>query len=129
MKAPTTYIDNPNCINIKPSRTKLLFRAWLDHGPGSSELIEVRWGPTKCGVYDALWMQSDWIEGKEAVAWLPRRSLKSTELWTTLLTAYWQREKAVNNWEGPVYELIPDKQATASSKQLSDLIAIIWPKG
>ena len=46
------------------------------------------------------------------------------------LTAYWQREKAVNDWDGPNYsELIRDKRAAASSKHLSDLIAVIWPKG
>ena len=128
MSTIKTYMNDSGGADLVPSRTRLLFWAWLDHGPGSSEEIAVFVGPTKCGDFDALWVKSDCATSKDAVAWIPRKQLTGTTLWQTLLDAYWSGERDENDSDRPNYdEIIPDKRAIATKKQLDQIAARIWP--
>lgn len=123
-----TYLEDAGGANLVPSRTRLVFRAWLDHGPGSSEEVAVFVGPTKCGQFDALWINTDSAPAKDAIAWIPRKQLSGTSLWLGLLEAYWTGERDVNDSDRPNYdEIIADPRAIATKTQLSDLAARIWP--
>jgi hypothetical protein len=123
-----TYLKDAGGADLEPSRTRLVFRAWLDHGPGSSEEVAVFVGPTKCGQFDALWINTDSAPAKDAIAWIPRKQLSGTSLWLGLLEAYWTGERDVNDSDRPNYdEIIADPRAIATKTQLSDLAARIWP--
>ena len=123
-----TYLKDKVGADLEPSRTRLVFRAWLDHGPGSSEEVAVLVGPTKCGQFDALWINTDWAPAKAAIAWIPRKELSGTSLWLSLLEAYWSGERDENDADRPNYdEIIADPRAIATKQQLSDLAARIWP--
>ena len=85
-------------------------------------------GPTKCGGFDALWVKSDLATSKDAVAWIPREQLTGITLWQTLLDAYWSGERNENDSDRPNYdEIISDKRAIATKKQLEQIAARIWP--
>ena len=85
-------------------------------------------GPTKCGEFDALWIKSDWATSKQAVSWIPRKQLTGTTLWQTLLDACWSGERDANNSDRPNYDdIISDKRAIATKKQLEQIAARIWP--
>ena len=128
MSSIKTYLNDSGGTDLEPSRTRLLFRAWLFHGPGHPEEIAMFLGPTKCGEFDALWVKGDWATSKDAVAWIPRNQLTGTTLWQTLLDAYWSGERDENDSNGPNYdEIIPDKRAIATTEQLEQIAARIWP--
>jgi hypothetical protein len=92
----STYLDSTTGADIAPSRTKLLFSAWIDHGPGSSEKAEYRIGPSQCGQFDVLWISSDFDDGesRNAAAWVPRHSMKGKALQMALLEGLFAAEKA-----------------------------------
>jgi hypothetical protein len=128
MSTVKTYMNDSEGADLAPSRTQLLFRAWLDHGPGSSEEIAMFVGPTKCGEFDALWIKSDWATSKQAVSWIPRKQLTGATLWQTLLDACWSGERDANNSDRPNYDdIISDNRAIATKKQLEQIAARIWP--
>ncbi len=123
-----TYLTSPSVAGLEPRRTRLLFRAWIDRAPGDSEQIEMRIGPTKCNRFDALWLNSDGWPLKDAVAWIPRGTLRGDELWQRLIEAYWIAERDINEWEEPnSSDLIQDKRSLMSSRTLNRLSAKVWP--
>lgn len=129
MNLVKTYLKDPDGVDLIPSRTRLLFRAYLGHGPGHSEQLCMFIGPTRCGRFDALWLSTDWSNSKkQAVAWLPRREMTGADLWQTLLEAYWRAEKEENEADQANYdEIIPDAKAMAAPSDVKALGAIIWP--
>jgi|688.fasta_scaffold1325921_2 hypothetical protein len=128
MASIRTYLEDSEGEYLEPSQTGLVFRAWLDHGPGSSEEVAVFVGPTKCGRFDALWINTDSASAKDAVAWIPSKQLSGTSLWVSLLEAYWSGERDENDADRPNYdEIIADPSAIATKEQLSDLAARVWP--
>ena len=115
MDSVKTYLNDLNGVDLEPSRTRLLFKARLDHGPGNSEQLALFVGPTKCGKFDALWSQSDWATTKSALAWIPRKQLSGPTLWLTLMEAYWRGERDAYDSKRPNYnEISPDSRAIAT---------------
>lgn len=128
MSPVQTYLTSPSVAGLATRRTRLLFRAWIDRGPGDSEMIEMRIGPTKCDRFDALWLSSDLGPDKFAVAWIPRGVVTGDELWQSLIEAYWIAERDVNEWDEPNFsEVIEDKVSILSSKAIDRLRAKVWP--
>ena len=126
----STYIDSAVGVDLVPApRAKLLFKAWLDHGPGHSEEMFFSVGPSKCELYDVLWIKSDWADMVSALAWLPKGQLKGSTLFRVPLAGYWRAEKKENEWEEPNYsEIDTDKKSALSAKEVNDLVKQIWPE-
>ena len=91
-----TYLDSQEGVDLVPTRTRLLFSAWIDHGPGASEKAEYRVGPSQCGKFDVFWISSDFDDGESsnAAAWIPRHQMKGKALWLALLKGLFKAEKA-----------------------------------
>ena len=91
-----TYLDSHPGGGLTPSRTRLLFAAWIDHGPGASEKAEYRVGPSQCGKFDVFWISSDFDDGESSneAAWIPRHQMKGKALWLALLKGLFEAEKA-----------------------------------
>ena len=127
---PETYFDNSTESTFAPSvRPKLLFKAWLSHGPGSDENLAFYVGPNAENSHDVLWLESNYSEGLSAIAWAPQGVLPSGELSRILLMTYWQREKEETESEGPNFEeVLKTGGAALSPKQVNDMAKEIWPE-
>ena len=126
---PTTYLDDKTDAELKPSsQSRLLFKAWLSRAPGSTEELGFFAGPSACGTHDVLWLEIDKAKERYPVAWLPRKALAGPQLWRTLLTAYWEAEKSINDWDEPNFsEILPEKRAALTPRDVNDLAIQIWP--
>jgi hypothetical protein len=98
-----TYADSQDGVDLSPARTRLLFAAWIHHGPGFPEKVEYRVGPSKCGQFDVLWIKSDWDDENpvSAAAWMPRCQMKGKPLHLALLAALFAVEKNHESADGP----------------------------
>jgi hypothetical protein len=130
MNKITTYLDDSTGVALTPQpKPRLLFKAWLSHGPGHDEDLAFYVGPDDENSHDVLWLESDYAEGATALAWLPRGILSGDELNNALLEAYWQREKDENETEEPNYtEVLKTRGAALSPKQVNELANKIWPE-
>jgi hypothetical protein len=129
MTRPLTYLDDPAGAAFSPlGQPQLLFKAWLNHGPGLDEILLFLLGPNSADTHDVLWLESDRGDGASALAWLPRGKLCASELYESLLTAYWQREKEENELENPNFtEVLETGGALLSAKKIQGLALQIWP--
>ena len=128
---PATYIESEEGSGLVPaSRARLLFKAWMNHGPGHSEEIRFYVGSSKCGLYDLLWQKTDWVDAEVfTLAWLPKGLLTGKGLYKALLAAYWSAERKTNEWQSPNYdEIIADKKSAISSEDLKKVVRQIWPE-
>jgi hypothetical protein len=125
-----TYMDDCGGVDLTPQlKPRLLFKAWLNHGPGHDEDLAFYVGPDVTNTHDVLWIESDYAEGLTAIAWLPREVLSGSELYDALLTTYWQCDKEKNETDQPNFtEVLETRDATLSPKQVLDLAKRIWPE-
>lgn len=105
MKEPkiSTYLDSQDGVDLAPTRTRLLFAAWIHHGPGFPEKVEYRVGPSKCGQFDVLWLKSDWDDANPvtAAAWTPCYQMKGKPLYLAHLAALFAADKRQTSADGP----------------------------
>ena len=116
-----TYADSNIGVDLEPTRTRLLFAAWISHGPGFSEKVEYRIGPSKCGCFDVLWTfaEPDVDERIHAAAWLPRHEMKGKSMHCALLEALFRAEKKHSSADGPNFsEVIGSERALLASKEV-----------
>ena len=116
-----TYADSKIGVDLEPTRTRLLFAAWISHGPGFSEKVEYRIGPSKCGRFDVLWTlaEPDVDERIHAAAWMPRHEMKGKSMHCALLEALFQMEKTHFSADGPNFsEVIGSDRVLLSSKEV-----------
>ena len=125
-----TYIDSSEGVDLSPSdNLVLLFKAWLDHGPGHSEELIFSVGASDCERYDVLWLKTDWSEDLSAISWCKQGVHTGKLLFKTLLKAYWEAEKESNDWDEPNYsELTSETTAVLSQKEIEGLAKEIWPE-
>ena len=110
-------------------KPRLLFKAWLSHGPGHGEDLAFFVGPNDENTHDVLWLESDYAEETTAIAWVPRGILSGKKLCEALLTTYWRREKEENESEEPNFtEVIKTPLAALSQRQINELAEQIWPE-
>ena len=120
----STYLDSNDGTDLLPTRSRLLFSAWIDHGPGSSEKAEYRIGPSKCGKFDVLWISSDFDDGetRNAAAWIPRHRMRGKALQLALLEALFAAEKAEHDLdESNFSEVAPSPRAALSNGEVRKL--------
>ncbi len=125
----STYLDSQEGIDLVPSRTRLLFSAWIDHGPGSSEKAEYRIGPSRCGKFDAVWISSDFDGGdsRNAAAWLPRHRMKGKALRMALLEALFVAERTHLQLDEPNFaEMAFSPRGLLSSSEVWELAAHVF---
>lgn len=111
MNKPSTFLDDNAGVDLEPSRTRLLFKAVLSHGPGFSESVEYRVGGSQCGGFDVLWQSADWVDEDDgprlqALAWMPRHAMKGKGLFLALLQALFEASKRHQQADGPNFEEI-----------------------
>jgi len=119
-----TYLDSQDGVDLVPTRTRLLFSAWIDHGPGSSEKAEYRIGPSKSGRYEVLWISSelDYGETRNAAAWIRRHQMIGKALQLALLEALFAAEKAEHDLDEPNFsEVAPSPRAALSNREVRKL--------
>lgn len=124
-----TYLDSGTAVDLTPTRTRLLFSAWIDHGPGSSEKADYRIGPSRCGKFDVLWISSDFDDGEtcNAAAWIPRHQMKGKELQLALLEGLLAAEKAEHDLDEPNFsEIEPSPKAALSSSEVRHVVTKIF---
>jgi hypothetical protein len=117
----STYADSQDGVDLSPARTRLLFAAWIHHGPGFPEKVEYRSGPSKCGQFDVLWIKSDWDDGNPiiAAAWIPRHQMKGRPLHLALLAALFAVEKNHESADGPNFnEVISSGSSLLSASEV-----------
>ncbi len=102
----STYADSQDGADLVPGRTRLLFAAWIHHGPGFPEKVGYRVGPSKCGQFDGLWITSEWDNENPiiATAWIPRHQMKGRPLHLALLAALFAMEKNHESADGPNFD-------------------------
>ena len=124
-----TYIESDTSDLLPERGSKLLFAAYLFHGPGFEEELQFRIGPSKCGRYDVLWLGSDWNEeGPSALAWIPKGDLTTTTLCKKLLIAAWRTEKADYGYDRPVFhEIKSNEKSLLPSEAVWQIAAQVWP--
>lgn len=124
-----TYIDSPAIhaeLECAP-RPRLVYRCWIDKGPGFSENVRLHYGPDTCGKVKALWVSSDWAITKCAVAWTKDKKLP-TSPWIQMLRVYWEAEKVENGWEEPNYTEIDSSPASLMKPdQIETVARSVWP--
>lgn len=124
-----TYFDSNIGDDLSPSRTRLLFAAYIDRSPIDSEEIEYRVGPSKCGRFDVLWRKSDWNneDSTTAMSWLPRQQISGKELHVALLEALFKAEKENLEIDEPNFsEIIDSKDSLLSTDEAGQLAARIF---
>jgi hypothetical protein len=125
-----TYVESNTGVGLEPiPNAKVLFKALLFHRLGFEEKLQFFVGPSRCGIYDVLWCNSDAVDGRElsAIAWLPKGILVGPALWEALLVGCWGAEKTGYNSDGPNFnEIITDKQAALSSEEVWAIVDRIW---
>jgi hypothetical protein len=117
----STYADSQDGVDLVPARTRLLFAAWIHHGPGFPEKVEYRVGPSKCGQFDVLWIKSDWNDENPmiAAAWIPRRQMKGKSRHLALLAALFAAEKNHESADGPNFnEVISSDSSLLSGSEV-----------
>jgi hypothetical protein len=120
----STYADSQDGVDLAPARTRLLFAAWIDHGPGASEKAEYRVGPSRCGKFDVLWISSDFDDGesRNAAAWIPRHQMKGKTLQLALLAGLFAAEKAHLELDEPNFsEIAPSPKAALTVQDVRRL--------
>ena len=125
----STYIESDTSDLLPARGSKLLFAAYLFHGPSFYEELQFRVGPSRCGHYDVLWLGSDWNEeGPSALAWISKGDLTATTLCKKLLIAVWRAEKAEYGYDRPVFhEIKSDEKSLLSSEAVWQIAAQVWP--
>lgn len=116
-----TYHSNDG-VDLVPARTRLLFAAWIHHGPGFPEKVEYQIGPSKCGQFDVLWIKGDWDPENptSAAAWIPRQQMHGKPLHLHLLQSLFSAQKTRESANGPNFSEV----AVASKSLLSS--AEVW---
>jgi len=125
----STYLDSNTGSDLEPTRTRLLFSAWIDHGPGASEMAEYRIGPSQCGKFDVLWISSDFDDGESsnAAAWIPRHRMKGKILQLALLAGLFSAEKTHLELDEPNFsEIAPNPKAVLTSSEVRRIAADIF---
>jgi hypothetical protein len=120
----STYADSQDGVDLPPARTRLLFAAWIHHGPGFPEKVEYRVGPSKCGQFDVLWLKSDWDDENPltAAAWIPRRHMRGKPLHLHLLQSLFRAQKTRESANGPNFnEIASATTGLLTSKEVWDL--------
>jgi hypothetical protein len=127
-----TFIESDASALVPARGSKLLYAAFLFHGPGFDEELQFRIGLSKCGKYDVLWQKSDWgrsDEGMGALAWVPKGYLTGRALWEKLLVAVWQAEKAEYDYDRPAFDEVNfQRKSLLSSKEVWKLAEQVWPR-
>ena len=119
-----TYLDSHPGGDLTPSRTRLLFAAWIDHCPGASEKADYRIGPSQCGKFDVLWISSDFDDGesRNAAAWIPRHQMKGKTLQLALLAGLFAAEKTHLELDEPNFsEIAPSPKAALTVQDVRRL--------
>jgi hypothetical protein len=117
----STYADSQDGVDLVPARTRLLFATWIHHGPGFSEKVEYRVGPSKCRQFDVLWLKSDGDDENPiiAAAWIPRHQMKGRPLHLALLAALFAAEKNHESSDGPNFnEVISSDSSLLSGSEV-----------
>jgi hypothetical protein len=124
-----TYFENSDSADLTPKgKPKLLFKAYLSHGPGFDEIMGYYLGPNDDNTYDVLWIESDWTEEMTAIAWVELGAIPSNDLSSALLKTYWQREKEESQSEEPSFsEIIKSDRAVLPSEQVRAILEEVWP--
>jgi hypothetical protein len=125
----STYADSQDGVELVPARTRLIFAAWIHHGPGFPEKVEYRVGPSKCGQFDVLWIKSDWDDENPmiAAAWMPRHQMRGKPLYLALLAALFAAEKNDISADGPNFnEVIGSGNSLLSSEEVRALARNIF---
>lgn len=115
---------------LEPGRLRLVFRAGFDGGgPGRSEEWVLRLGPDTEGVWDVLWLKSDWDDAPAPVAWIARGSLRGKALAVALVRAWLEATRDHEDAEGPPYEEVrAAKSALLKRRELSRIESAVWPE-
>jgi hypothetical protein len=125
----STYADSQDGVDLVPARTRLLFAAWIHHGPGFPEKVEYRVGPSKCGRFDVLWIKSEWDDANSfaAAAWTPRCQMKGKPLYLALLNALFVSQKSHESSEGPNFnEVISSDSSLLSGSEVHAIASNIF---
>jgi hypothetical protein len=124
-----TYADSQDGVDLSPARMRLLFAAWIHHGPGFPEKVEYRVGPSKCDQFDVLWIKSDWDDENPiiAAAWIPRHQIKGRPLQLGLLGALFWAEKNQESADALNFnEVICSRNPLLSSEEVRALARNIF---
>jgi hypothetical protein len=120
----STYADSQDGVDLVPGRTRLLFAAWIHHGPGFPEKVGYRVGPSKCGRFDVLWIKSEWDneDAVSAAAWMPRRQMRGKPQHLALLKALFVAQKSHASSDGPNFnEVARATNALLTSREVCDV--------
>lgn len=120
----STYLDSNDGADLAPARTRLLFSAWIHHGPGFPEKVEYRVGSSKCGQFDVLWIKADWDQENptRADAWIPRRHMRGKPLHLHLLQSLFRAQKTRESANGlNLNEIASATTGLLTSKEVWDL--------
>ena len=113
-------------VVLEPVRTRLVFAARLSHGPGFDEMLEFRVGRSACGHFDVLWQKADWVVEERqlnAVAWLPRNTLKGKRLSLALLKAVLEAEKQRYNAAAPNFsEVVGGRKSLLDANEVWSVV-------
>ena len=123
-----TYFDSdPGAL--APTRTRLLFAAYINRSPIDSEEVQYRIGPSRYGKFDVLWISSDFDDGDtcNAAAWMPRHQMKGKALQLALLEALFAAEKAEHDLDEPNFsEIEPSPKSALSSSEVRQVVTKIF---
>lgn len=115
--------------NLSAKSTRLVFKATIFHGPGSSEDQRILIGTDDKGHWDVLWVASDWLEGKHPLAWVAKGNLRGRALWIGLVHAWFQGSKNGEDASAPPFdEFRSAKHALLDGDAVQAIIEQVWPE-
>jgi hypothetical protein len=127
-----TYLDsNAKASDLECApRPRLVYRCWIDKGPGFSEELNFHYGPAVGGKAIALWLSSDWSppdsQLRYAVAWTTQKNLPAKP-WTELLKAYWKAERDYNYLDEPNFsEIVPTPRSLMTPEEIRSIAQAVW---
>ena len=115
--------------NLSAKSTRLVFKATIFHGPGSSEDQRILIGTDDKGRWDVLWVASDWLEGKHPLAWVAKGNLRGRALRVGLVHAWFQGSKNGEDASAPPFdEFTSAKHALLDASAVQAIIEQVWPE-
>lgn len=125
----TYHLHQGDGADLQWTRTRLLFSAVFSFGPMNSGSSDYRIGPTACGRYDALWVESEEREdpSRMAIAWIAKGELKGPELWHALLNAMWTADKQHWDYSRPAMEVSFTPNALLEASEVHGIVDAVWP--
>ena len=115
--------------NLSAKSTRLVFKATIFHGPGSSEDQRILIGTDDKGRWDVLWVASDWLEGKHPLAWVAKGNLRGRALRVGLVHAWFQGSKNGEDASAPPFdEFRSAKHALLDEDAVQAIIEQVWPE-